>query len=1051
MAQVSGQSQSHLLYVWDRNSGHKLLVDTGAQVSVFPASAHERRSQKTEPLIAANGSTIDTFGKRTIPLDLGFRKFAWSFVLADVKRPMLGADFFCSNHLLIDVYTSHIIDAKTYESVPVWQDETPAPGLNACSAGNEFADILKEFPSVTRPQFSTGDVKHSVEHCIPTSGPPVHAKARRLSPEKLATARREFAEMEKLGIIRRSSSPWASPLHMVEKKTPGTWRPCGDYRRLNKVTTHDRYPVPRLQDFASQLKGKKIFSKVDFVRGYNQIPVAAADVPKTAVITPFGLFEFLRMPFGLKNAAQAFQRFMDQVCRGLEDFLFVYIDDVLVASPDAKEHRRHLHLLFQRLAEHGLVVNVAKCTFGEEIIDFLAHRVTAQGIEPLPERVEAIRRFPRPQNAKTLSEFLGMVNFYHRFIPNAAALMGPLHGLSHAKGQDFQWTTQHQSAFDATKHALASATLLNHPSATATTCITVDASDLAVGGVLEQFLDGNWRPLAFFSRKLDKAQKSYSTFDRELLAMYSAVQHFSYFIEGRRFHIYTDHKPLTFALASSSERWTPRQQRHLAFIAEYTTDVRHVHGRDNAVADALSRVELGTHPVCMAAGRPSLDLLSMAQAQQADAEVQAYRTAITGLVLADVPLPGTDTTLLCDTSTGTARPIVPRSWRRAVFEAIHSLAHPGIKTSRKMVTARFVWHGINKQVGMWAKTCISCQKSKVQRHVTAPLEHGQLPDRRFQRIHVDVVGPLPISQGKSYLFTIIDRYTRWPEAIPMADATATSCARALMSHHIAQFGVPTDITSDRGPQFTSNLWTTLGKLLGAQLHHTTAYHPQANGIVERFHRQLKSALKARLVGSAWMDELPLVLLGLRSAPKEGLGCAPAELVYGTTIRLPGEFFECTPAAESDVSDLLIHLRNTMARLRPKQTSHHRRPSTHIPAELQSCTFVFVRHDAHRTPLQCTYDGPFKVLERAAKFFTLDLNGRRDTVSVDRLKPAFLDADWGLGERPGSQPSTRVQQVPPIPSSTSEAIPLLQDKSHTPLRIVKRSRAGREIRPPVKLQ
>jgi len=286
---------------------------------------------------------------------------------------MLGADFFCSNHLLIDIYTSHIIDAKTYESVPVWHDKTPAPGLNACSAGNEFADILKEFPSVTQPQFPTGDVKHSVEHCIPTAGPPTHAKARRLSPEKLAIARREFAEMEKLGIIRRSSSPWASPLHMVEKKTPGTWRPCGDYRRLNKVTAHDRYPVPRLQDFAAQLKGKKIFSKVDLVRGYNQIPVAAADVPKTAVITPFGLFEFLRMPFGLKNAAQAFQRFMDQVCWGLEDFLFVYIDDILVASSDAKEHRRHLHLLFQRLAEHGLVVNIAKCTFGVESIDFLGH------------------------------------------------------------------------------------------------------------------------------------------------------------------------------------------------------------------------------------------------------------------------------------------------------------------------------------------------------------------------------------------------------------------------------------------------------------------------------------------------------------------------------------------------------------------------------------------------------------------------------------------------------------------------------------------------------
>ena len=251
-----------------------------------------------------------------------------------------------------------------------------------------------------------------------------------------------------------------------------------------------------------------------------------------------------------------------------------------------------------------------------------------------------------------------MVNFYHRFVPHAAALMGPLHSMSHAKGRDFQWTAQHQSAFDATKEALASAVLLVHPSANATTCLTVNASDLVIGGVLEQFLDGSWKPLAFFSRKLDNAQKSYSTFDRELLAMYSAVKHFAYLIEGRKFHIYTDHKPLTFAFASSSERWTSRQRRHLAFIAEYTTDVRHVHGRENAVADALSRVELGVNQVCMSAGLPTLDLCCMAQTQQEDAGVQAYRTAITRLVLADLTIPGTNTTLLCDVSTGVSRPMV---------------------------------------------------------------------------------------------------------------------------------------------------------------------------------------------------------------------------------------------------------------------------------------------------------------------------------------------------------------------------------------------------------
>ena len=470
-------------------------------------------------------------------------------------------------------------------------------------------------------------------------------------------------------------------------------------------------------------------------------------------------------------------------------------------------------------------------------IDFLGHRVTAHGVEPLPDRVEAIRHFPQPQDAKALSEFLGMVNFYHRFIPHAASIMGPLHDLSHTKGQDFQWTTESQAAFEATKQALASATLLVHPSASATTCLTVDASDLAIGGVLEQFLDGCWKPLAFFSRKLDNAQRSYSTFDRELLAMYSTVKHFSFFLEGQRFHIYTDHKPLTFAFASSSNRWTPRQQRHLTLVAEYTTDIRHIHGRNNTVADVLSRVELGCGQACMSAGLPDIDLIGMAQAQKSDPAVQAYRTAITRLVLADVPISDSSVTILCDLSTGTPRPIVPPTWQRKVFDVIHGLAHPGIRATRKMVADRFVWHGMNKQVGMWAKTCLSCQKAKVHRHVSAPLEHGHLPDRRFQQIHVDIVGPLPVSRGYTYLFTIIDRYTRWPEAIPMSDATADSCAHALLSHHIAQFGVPSDITSDRGPQFTSALWTSLSRLLGAQLHRTTAYHPQSNGIVERFHRQ----------------------------------------------------------------------------------------------------------------------------------------------------------------------------------------------------------------------
>ena len=1031
MVAATGKIDSPM-YVRDELSGRRFLIDTGAQVSVLPTNKANSRASNLGPVLtAANGSTIRTFGTRTMQLLIGSHHYDCAFILADVSQPILGADFLRNNSLLVDLKGQRLIDAETFVSVPISASRVSALHLNAIGKiENEFHHLLSAYPEITTPTFSEAIPKHGVEHHITTTGPPVHAHARRLPPDKLLAAKAEFAAMESMGIIRRSNSPWSSPLHVVTKKD-GSSRPCGDYRRLNDATVPDRYPIAHLHDFSSNLAGTSVFSKIDLIRGYHQIPVNQADVAKTAVITPFGLFEFLRMPFGLKNAAQAFQRLMDKVCQGL-DRVYVYLDDILIASVNQSQHLADLTALFERLKQFGLVVNPTKCVFAVSEINFLGHQITQHGAIPLPEKVAAIRSFPQPSTIIELQQFVGMVNFYHRFIPSAARHMQPLFAAMTGKSKRAHifWTDDMTRAFIDIKQALADATMLTHPHPDAVIALVVDASDTAVGGVLEQSVSGSWRPLAFFSRQLRPPETKYSAFDRELLAVHLAVRHFRSFLEGRNFTIFTDHKPLTFAMKKVTEPWSARQQRHLAAISEFTTDIQHVAGKENLVADALSRIKINVVSIIS-----EIDYEAMARAQQL--ELTNLGATAPGLQIEQFPVGKDESFIICDVSLGSPRPVVPQDWRKRVFDSVHNLSHPGVRTTRKMVASKFVWTGMNKQVGEWARTCIACQQSKITRHVRAPVEHITVPNRRFDEINIDLVGPLPPSQGFTYLFTIVDRFTRWPEAIPLADISAASCARALVQHWISRFGLPLNISSDRGPQFTSQLWSALAELLGTKLHHTTAYHPQANGLVERFHRNLKDALKARLHDANWIDELPWVLLGIRTAPKEDLNASSAELVYGYPLTVPGDFI-CKPTSTISTSQHLQQLRNIVKAFAPTQTATHGTPSSTVTKNILNSKFAFLRRDGHRTPLQRPYEGPFEVIKADEKTFTLAIGDRHETVSIDRIKPAHFDV---------SQP---VQVALPKPRGRPPIIRPLSAPSPTSLSKVTefQTQSGRAIRKPM---
>ena len=847
-------------------------------------------------------------------------------------------------------------------------------------------DLFQRFPSLLKlPQYHVKP-PHDVEHHIETHGPPVYQKPRRLQPAITRELRDEIKRFKETGLIQDSKSQWASPLVAI-KKTGKKTRFAGDYRLLNGRTLPDRYPLPDLRDSTQCLTGKRFFSNLDLVRAFHNIPVHAKDRVKTAITSSVGFFEYIRMPLGLRNAPATFQRFVNAILADLP-YVFIYIDDILVFSKTEEEHYQHLEEIFARLAKYGLSLNVTKSSFCLPEVNFLGHKIKQGGYLPTDERVRYLSQLKKPKTIEALRSIIGTFNFYRIFKRQAAAILAPLNEVlkGRTKRRDrtpVQWTPELSLAFDKAKELFSTYTLLHYPRENCTLILSADASGTAIGAVLEQVnKNGECEPIGFFSRKLDQQQQQWPTYDCELYALYSAVEYFECLVEGRHLILATDHKPLTNMFVAQRSFKLQRRSRQVQYLSQFTNEIIHIAGINNVIADQLSRPEAEVHTICKAL-EFDFTMPAFASAQRDDTETQTIRkNGLKDHTISDI-ICDDGQTVLCSVFKGKNRPIVPQVLRSVVFNKLHGIAHPGLKATQRLISDRYYWPGLKKDVRTWHKACEPCQKNKITRHTKAPFAAFP-PSDRFEHVHMDIV-ILKSSKGYKYLCTFTDRSTRWLEAVPMKDITAETVARAFVENWVARFGVPSHVTTDRGAQFTSALFGEISKLLGSRQVLTTAYNPKANGIIERRHRQLKAALMCR--GGEWIEFLPAVLLGLRAAPRDENGISCAEMTYGTSLRLPREIFE-NSSQISDTHAYVKKLRQTFREVRPAPFKHRPRGQIFMHPDLMKSSKVYVRRDRVKAPLEAPYDGPFTVIKRNNKWFRLNIDGTQQDINIDRLKPAY---------------------------------------------------------------
>ena len=930
---------------------------------------------------------------------------------------------------------------STFEiSSTSWIDDIDITNCNISEQEkSHLIDLLIEYEDVFVTSASDFGRAHRFTHNIETGdNPPFRQRPYRIPQSQLDMVDEHIQDMLNKGIIQESISPWSQPLVIVTKKD-GSPRFCIDFRKLNSITKKQIFPMPRIDEVLDSLGDACYFTTLDLASGYWQIPMNPDDMEKTAFCTRQGNFEFRVMPMGLVNSSYSFQKMMQLVLSGLQwQICMVYLDDVIVYSKSFAQHLDNLRSVFNRFRSEGLKLKPKKCHFCKPEVLYLGHIVGKDGIRPNPDKIDTIRNYPVPTSCNEVRSFVALVSYYRRFVKDFATIASPLNALL-KKGVQFAWSDECQISFERLRDSLLTSPILTYPNFQERFSLYTDASNTGIGAILSQTIDGVEKTIAFASRSLKPHERKYATIERECLAIVWGIKHFRPYLYGREFDVITDHNPLKWL--DNARDPHSRLSRWSLALQSYAFTIKHRPGKLHSNVDALSRKPEGQVSIeeskpketstVYAIDSPGLQLDRVKQLQRQDPgladllsyfetgeipedSVSARRLMATAedYVLEEGILYHLDKGCVRTRNSVRKQLVVPRALKDEVILSLHeeiTSGHLGFEKTYLKIRLRYFWTGMYTEIQRWCASCVDCATKKTPRKLPkAPLQPIPV-EGPFDRVAVDVLGPFPISEnGNKYVVIFTDYFTKWPEAFAVKNADAPTTAKLFVEQILCRHSAPRKLLSDRGKNFLSKVVKGICNMVNTSKVNTTSYHPECDGLVERFNHSLTTIISMYVSEHQkdWDHFIPYALFAYRTSIQASTKETPFYLMYGRDPRLPidatllkaHELYTNTDDYRAVLADRFLEARklthDNIELAQQRQKQQYDKGTKEVSYDVGQRVWLYTPNNRKGLSSKLTHNwhGPFRILAKKSPVnYLLDSNDERSyshVVHVNRLKPCI---------------------------------------------------------------